>query len=166
MADLVRQGDDEAFVAMVRRFEQPIRRQAAAFLGNPVAADDAAQETFVKAYLGRSGLRGARILPWLGRILHNHCIDLHRRAKTEQAAVDVLGRAAAVARGEQPGRPALLDLGTALTGHEREVLQLRIVENLSYVELAEITGLAEGSLRNLVSRALKKLREEVAAHGL
>ena len=126
------------------------------------AVEDAAQEIMVKAYQNMRTLRGDRVKPWLMSIAHHHCLDAIRRHKRQPKTVKYTEEISTT-----PESPEMsTDLLAELAPNERSVLLLRVIDRLDYREISVITGLAEGTLRNMVSRVLTKLRREVDMNGL
>jgi RNA polymerase sigma-70 factor (ECF subfamily) len=165
LADGLRQGDPAALADLVRRFLPGVVRQARSILGSTAEADDAAQEVFMKAIRGGPSLRGHRVRPWLASITHHHCLNLlQARQRHPEIPVEHLPESCSTGSSDIPG--AMPDILQGLTGIEREVVLLRIVEEMEYEEIAQITSLAVGSLRNVLSRALHKLRQEVDPGGV
>ena len=72
-------GDLEAFNQLVLRHQEMIYSHASRLLGDPDAAEDAAQETFIKAFQGLDGFRGGSFRRWLLQITTNSAYDLLRR---------------------------------------------------------------------------------------
>jgi RNA polymerase sigma-70 factor (ECF subfamily) len=154
-----KEGQREAFAQMMQMFSPAIFRQTYLLLGSAQEAEDACQEVLLKAYLGRKGLRGDRFLPWLSQIARFHCIDcLRKRKKLPQTAQEILPEAIPEVRTESSQLPEYLE---ELAETERLVILFRIVDGLGYKEIAEITGLTEGTLRNLFSRTMKTLRHKL-----
>jgi DNA-directed RNA polymerase specialized sigma24 family protein len=77
-------GDNAAFVALVERYKRPVYALAYRLLGNATDAEDAAQETFVRAYTRLTSYQlGSRFGSWLLSITSHWCIDfLRRRARS------------------------------------------------------------------------------------
>ncbi|MEK7475369.1 MAG: RNA polymerase sigma factor [Candidatus Coatesbacteria bacterium] len=168
-----RQGDRDAFGALVRLHEVNIRRLAAGILLDPVEAEDAAQEVFVKAWQALGRFRGdAAFSTWLHRIAINHCRDISRaRSKRRwlswdglvetlggREPVEAAGPADATTRGTD-ARDSLRDLLGGLPAGWREILVLREVEGLSYVEIAETLDTTEDSVRAKLKRAREAVRD-------
>src|SRR5215218_1862965 len=75
-------GDERAFVAIFRRYHQPLYRFSLAIVGNPEDAQDALQNTMAKVLRALPGeQRKIELKPWLYRIAHNESIDLLRRRR-------------------------------------------------------------------------------------
>lgn len=171
-AELVRRvlaGDIEAYAGLVARYREPLGRYAVRMLGNHADAEDALQETLVRAYrsLGRCS-DPERFGAWAFGILVNRCRTIGaRRARRDRvishddAALERAGRTddsvelrdelAAVER-------ALATLAPRL----REAFLLKFVEELSYEEMARATGASVPALKMRVSRARSELRARLA----
>src|SRR5262245_14197573 len=75
-------GDPRSFEILMDRYYVRIGRLAAHVLGDPLAADDVAQEVFMRAYRGLARYRGdASLLTWLSRITVNLCVNTLRRQR-------------------------------------------------------------------------------------
>lgn len=162
--------ETETFKVFVETFGPPIFRFVRLKLGDAVAAEDASQEIFLKAFMKIETLNSDRLFPWMLKIARNHCFDiLRKRRKTIETPVGLASGEDGFARGissaEIPGHandesglelPAILH---DLSEPEREIVLLRVIEELEYCEIAQITGMAEGSIRNAFSRAMRRLRE-------
>lgn len=78
-------GDDEAFSEIVRRYQDFVHRQAWSYLLDNDAAEDVSQDVFVAAYKGIPYLRNDSALRgWLHRICRNHCLNVIRRRNLER----------------------------------------------------------------------------------
>jgi len=166
-----RQGDSEAFRALVERHSRSLFRLAFRMTGNEQDAEDVVQESFLRAYrqLGRFQAR-ADFGTWIYRIVANCSVDLLRARLTrrerprgewldtaaEQSASDRPNpeRLAESAEIERQVRRALDDL-TAL---ERAAFTLRHYEGRSIHEIGQILGLGTGAAKHSVFRAVRKLR--------
>ncbi len=155
---------------VVGRYEQPLLTFAARILGDPELARDVVQDTFVR--LGQSGpwqFASGDPAKWLFKVCRNRAIDVGRRTK-RLTFLD--GDALALHQSETPS-PAdtlatrdehgtLLRLVEKLSARQQEVIQLRFQNDLSYREIADITGLSETNVGFLLHTALKYLREHRA----
>ena len=162
-------GDQAAFAAIVRHFQRPIYRVAYALTRNSSDADDLAQETFVRAYQAIGRFRaGEPLYPWLSRIAVNLTYSLFRQRKRRpETSIEPLveaGRQWAVhddpaeraAESEQHER---LAAAFAELSHEHQaVLTLRVVEGLSYDDIARALGVPPGTVMSRLSRARAELR--------
>jgi len=83
------QGDDEAFTVLVETYQKPVYNLCYRILGEPEAAEDAAQETFLRVYQNLSHYDRARSFPtWLLSIAAHYCIDMIRRRKFFSFSID------------------------------------------------------------------------------
>ena len=167
-------GNLGAFDEVVAEFREPLTRHAVRRLSDVSAAEDAVQETFVRAYKSFDRLHEAsRIGPWLHHILANVCIDEANRRrrdaeKTERASSDPFARRSAPGAEQLLGldhdTAPLADAMDSLPSTYQEALQLRFVEELSYEEMAVAAGTTEQNVRARVSRARSAIK--VALRGV
>ena len=165
-------GDEAAFAEIVRQYQRPIYRVAYALTRNASDADDLAQETFVRAYQAIGRFRaGEPLHPWLTRIAVNLTYSLFRRRRRRpETSIEPLveaGRqwasdddpAERAAESEQHQR---LTAAFAGLSHEHQVvLTLRVVEDLSYDEIARALGVPPGTVMSRLSRARAELRSRL-----
>ena len=158
-------GDPDAYARLVDRHYDRCARYAYRMLGTREDAEDAVQETFLRAYRGLARYEARDVFAgWLSRILVNQCRTLGaRRARLARRFVsDDL----ALARAEAPrgdGAPVLDDaVQHALAGLEpllREAFLLKHVEDMSYDQMEQATGAGRSALKMRVKRACDALRE-------
>ena len=85
LARRARRGDERAFAAIFERYHQQLYRYCLGILANPEDAQDALQNTMVKALRALPGEeRSISLKPWLYRIAHNESIDLLRRRRVTE----------------------------------------------------------------------------------
>ncbi|HEX5179408.1 MAG TPA: sigma-70 family RNA polymerase sigma factor [Gemmatimonadaceae bacterium] len=156
-------GDTEAFAILVSRHHAACLRLATHVLGSREDAEDATQETFLRAYrhLGRYQER-ERFTGWLFRILVNQCrTTLARRRRGEAQLADAgieLGSWDEDAA-EWAERDAMLRTALArLHPVQREAVLLRFSADLSYEEMAAATGVGVSALKMRVKRACARMR--------
>ena len=149
-------GDDEAFSEIVRRYQDFVYRQAWSYLRDDDAAKDAAQEVFVTAYQGIPYLRkDSALRRWLYRVCRNHCLNVIRHQKIEHRL-----------RPEDPDavKPDMALLVTlrerisALDDPYREVIILRYYHDLSYVEIAQVLDITIDNVKTRLFRAKNMLK--------
>jgi RNA polymerase sigma-70 factor, ECF subfamily len=161
-------GDSEAFSELVRAHGPSLLGHAIRKLGDRAAAEDAVQETFVRAYRALPRFDGDyRLGSWLHRILSNVCADEGNRRRREAEKFDRFA-ADPFAVETAPGVEDELgldlddvDLASALASLSpsyREVLNLRFVQELPYDEVARAAGVTEENARARVSRARNAAR--------
>lgn len=165
----VRNSDPRAFKELFSRHYDAALRYAATLCGNREDAHDLAQEAFIRVYRGAAQYHAqGRFRSWLFTIVRNLMTDrVKRRVVNTATGPGALAAAEKVSSpaGGDPG-DSFLDRLSELSGEQREIIVLRVVEEMSYAELASITGLREDHLRQIVSRALAKLREKGASNEL
>lgn len=165
-ADLVsrvRRGDLEAYAELMARYRPRLGRYAFCLLGNREDAEEVLQDTFIRAH--RALARGdepERVGAWLFRILVNRCRS--RRARREPFDRTPAGTAALEqASVEHPWereswRDEIRHALQQLPADQREAFLLKHVEELSYEEIAEMTGAGTSALKMRVKRACERLR--------
>ena len=158
-------GDTDAFALLVARYRDRYARFAVHMLGDREDAEEALQDAFVRAYraLDRCEDR-ERFGSWLFRILVNRCRTAGgRRGRRERLVVideDAVHGAAVSHPAER--RAWAEEIGRALERLDadgREAFLLKHVEELSYEEMAELTGVGVSALKMRVKRACGRLRE-------
>ena len=175
--DRARQGDSDAFRALVETHGRSVFRLAFRMTGNQQDAEDVVQESFLRAYrqLGRFQSR-ANFGTWLYRIVSNCAVDLMRskQARHDQVRGDSLDREAAVelpaAGVPGPERMAqsaeiqrrVQEALRELSPLERAAFTLRHYEGRSIGEISATLGLGTSAAKHSVFRAVKKLRVALA----
>ena len=170
-------GDETAFEELIHRHEAKVYAICRRMCRDEDDALEAAQDAFLAVWRGIGSFReDAAFSTWLYRLATNACLDLLRREKKrggdvslddEDAPIDVPDGAPqpeeALERAETQRmvREALY----ALPDDHREVLLLRETEQLSYAEIAEVTGLELGTVKSRINRARLALRNYLAASG-
>lgn len=148
-------GDVAAFAALVARHEARVRRFVRRAAGH--AADDIAQETFLKAWRRRGEWRGhGSYIGWLLRIAWTTFLD-HQRASRRRAAREAIEPDA---RHDAPDPELALAVGQALAAlpaGERAAAELCFAQGFSHSEAAAVLGLPLGTLKSTVARARAKL---------
>src|SRR5436309_14203172 len=166
-----RQGDSEAFRALVERHSERAFRLAFRMTGNEQDAEDVVQESFLRAYrqLGRFESR-ANFGTWLYRITANCAVDLMRarQARHDQARGDSLDDAAIDLQSNRPDPERLSESAQiqqrvseamqALSPLERAAFTLRHYEGRTIAEISRTLGLGTSAAKHSVFRAVRKLR--------
>jgi len=166
-----RQGDSEAFRALVERHSLSVFRLAFRMTGNEQDAEDVVQESFLKAYrqLDRFESR-ANFGTWLYRIVANCSVDLMRakQARHDQTRSESLDEVIEMASVSTAGPERLAEsaeiqrrVAEALGGLsplERAAFTLRHYEGRTIEEISSTLGLGTSAAKHSVFRAVKKLR--------
>jgi RNA polymerase sigma factor (sigma-70 family) len=171
-----RAGEHRYYEPLVRAHEAEARRVALGILRDPDAAEDAVQESFIKAYRGLSGFEtGREFRPWLLRIVRNQCRDMLRRGRAgpeleriTPLLEDRVGDRGADGEAETRRREAKDALWAGLgriSVEHREVLVLKELEGLGYAEIAEALGVPEGTVASRLYHARRALRSALEAMG-
>jgi RNA polymerase sigma-70 factor (ECF subfamily) len=180
----LRERDEQAFSEIFKRFGDKVFSLVYRMLGNRHEAEDVTQEVFVTVFKTIDGFRGeAKFSTWLLRIAANQSknrIKYLARRPTEGADLDeggpaqVASASAPVVQSQIEGPDALLEAAemksitqTAigkLDEEHRLLVILRDVEELSYQEIGEITGLPEGTIKSRLHRARLAIKEELDQH--
>ena len=169
-----RDGDDAAFDTLFRRWAGPVLRYLERMLRDTGAAEELAQEVFVRVFRARESYRvEARFSTWLYTIAtHLALNELRRpwRRRPHESAEE--GPALALASAEPPADEVAharrvserVDRAlAALPERQRSALWLAAVEGLSYAEVAQALGTTEKSVKALVHRARAALASRMTA---
>ena len=157
-------GETDAYAGLVARYRDRLGRYALHSLGNRADAEDAVQETLVRAYRALERCAAPeRFGAWVFQILVNRCRTIGgQRARREQvvsADDTALHRAGVADTGERQAWSDAIRWALARLGAEqREAFLLKHVEELSYEEMAEMTGEGVAALIMRVKRACEALR--------
>lgn len=173
----MKQGDEEAFMALYRRHKDVVYRFALMYCGSPATAADVTQDTFMH-FISRTGqfdpARGS-IGAWLcgvARMLARKHLG-EREVPTDPAAMaddtaplpgqvdhdSPLDRVLRTEAAEQVRRAV-----ARLAPHYRDVLVLCELSGLSYAETAQVCGIDIGTVRSRLSRARSALAQRLAAY--
>lgn len=168
-----RDGEQDAFVALVRRHDAAMRRLAARLL--PVSEgfdlDDVLQEAYLKAYRSLNRFREeSRFSTWLYRVTYNACLDELRRSRLRPVAQDPASPEWPVhsdgdVGGDREAVEAVRSAVAALPPDQRAVLVLVIGEEMDHRSAAEILGVAPGTVASRLFRARAGLRRQLEEVG-
>lgn len=163
-----RAGDTDAFGELVNEHQSPLLAHARRKLYSTEAAEDALQETLIRAYRALPRFNGQyRLGPWLHRIMANVCIDEANRRRRDGEKLEKVASQPA-ARLNAPGVEEELGLDVddthinsaldELPDSYREALELRFVDELDYEQVASVVGVSEENVRARVSRGRASMR--------
>ncbi len=132
-------------------------------LRNRADAEDVVQEAFTRLWQHRESMHRDKVGPWLKRVTRNLCLDRLRGAKeevepNENTLIDEHGPEATLGGEGTAGR--LQALVTALREPYRSLVVLRDIQQHSYQDVAEITGLSQPQVKTYLHRARKSLRQQ------
>jgi RNA polymerase sigma-70 factor (ECF subfamily) len=165
--EAARQGDKQAFSQLVQAYQRPVYNLTYRMLGNSEEAEDAAQETFLRAYarLGQYDPQ-MKFSTWVFSIANHHCIDRLRKRRATYISIDdnpVLENLQEET--PQPEHQALekeqsvelQGLINLLQAEYRTPLVLRYWEEMSYEEIAEAMGVTVAAVKSRLFRGRQQL---------
>jgi len=156
-------GDSDAFATIFRRYEQDLYRYCVAILGNPQDAQDALQNTMVKALRSLPGeRREIELKPWLYRVAHNESIELRRRGRPSEPPAEDLGAATASLEDTAAIRGRLRDLLAdiaELPERHRGALVMRELGGLDFDEIGAALDTSPGAARQVLYEARRGLQQ-------
>jgi len=175
-------GHTAAFGQIVQRTEALVTQMVFKMIRHPADRPDIAQEVYLKAFKNLAGFKfQAKLSTWIGQITYNTC--LHYLEKKQLVLLDPAEPPAAAEEGRR-APPALAagpdsDPEAALFGHDlagilgtaieqlpplyRTLIALYHQQELSYEEIAQITSLPDGTVKNYLFRARKQLKQQLLA---
>lgn len=172
-------GRADGFEELVRRYQRPITGYVFRMLGNYESSLDVTQEVFIKVYNSlRKYSPEYKFSTWLYRIAHNAAIDHMRRNPISAQSIEAEnadGTYQIQLESSQPSpeqdqerrewRTEIDAVVKCLPPAYRDLILLRHSRDLSYDEIAEITGLPLGTVKNRLFRAREMMREMFIERG-
>jgi RNA polymerase sigma-70 factor (ECF subfamily) len=162
------EGDPEAFRNLVETYQQPVYNLCYRMLHNAGDAEDAAQETFLRAYKHLSRYdRNRPFATWLLSIAAHYCIDQTRKQRMTLISMDenpylnlsdgAPGPESSVSRAEQDSRVRALLEG--LSPVDRAAIVMYYWYDFSYLEIAEALSLTNSAVKSRLHRARRSMAE-------
>ncbi|MEX2608049.1 MAG: sigma-70 family RNA polymerase sigma factor [Kiritimatiellia bacterium] len=160
--------DTEAWITqLVETHEKGLCRYACRLAGSEAMARDAVQETFLRlCRADRSKVEGHEA-PWLFRVCRSRVFDLKKKEKPmQQMTPEHVDRHASSGEGAVPNAlqerlNRVTELLNRLPERQREVIQLKFQQEMSYREISEVLGISEGNVGFLIHTGIKTLRERI-----
>lgn len=177
LIQMAQKGDSSAFEQLVLLYQKRVYNLALRMVCNADDAFDISQEAFIKAWKNLPNLKAdAAFSTWLFRLTSNECIDFLRRAKRqktvsltvesdeEETQLDMPDSAPTPEEHaiSQDERECLARAMAALPPDHRQILALRIIDDLDYRQIAEVLDIAEGTVKSRLARARENLRKNLA----
>jgi RNA polymerase sigma-70 factor (ECF subfamily) len=173
-------GREDGFEELVRRYQRPIAAYVYRMVGDYESALDLTQEVFIKVYNSLRRYRSEfKFSTWIYKIAHNSAVDhLRRRGGREQALQREFDgeqydlpiesrRPSPEQESERAERREEIErVVRELPAAYRELVVLRHSHDLSYDEIAEVTGLPLGTVKNRLFRAREVMRREFVERGI
>ena len=174
-------GSADAFEQLLLKYQTPIYNLCLRMTGNPEDAADMTQEAFLKAWRSLSSFQfESSFSTWLYRLTTNTCLDYLRSLKRrpqcsltvedddgEEQVLDVTDEAPtpeeALLSAEE--RSQLVHALSQLDASQRQIITLRVVNDLSYAEIADILDVKEGTVKSRLARARDNLRKKLLQIG-
>jgi RNA polymerase sigma-70 factor (ECF subfamily) len=177
----LRKRDEQAFNEVVRLHQDKVFNLVLRMVGSRAEAEDIAQEVFVTVFKSIDSFRGeSKFTTWLLRIAANHAknrIKYLARRSTDKNGLDGATEASLADQGKAPVQAHIDAPDAAFEAGEIETLMkeaiesldedhrilvvLRDIEELSYEEICEITGLPEGTVKSRLHRARLALKDHL-----
>jgi RNA polymerase sigma-70 factor (ECF subfamily) len=163
---LLETADQDCFAELFRRHQRRIYLDCFSFFNEKARAEDATQETFLRAYQSRTQFREGDYLAWLRRIARHVCIDQWRKKHPAVAIEDADEEAAVSLISPLPDAERqcmfeqLHDEMAKLPEEQRRCLELKI-EGHSYEEIAMKTGLPVDAVRSHLQNGRRTLRSRL-----
>jgi len=160
-------GDEEAFARIIERYQVPVYNLCHRMLADPFEAEDAAQETFLKAYRSLSRYdMDKKFINWVLTIASNHCVDRLRRRRLKFVSLDEMvpgslpaertsGPESALV--EQENREAIQEMLEGLGPRDRAAVVLKYWYEMSYEEIAESLSLTVSAVKSRLHRARRDM---------
>ena len=161
----VLRGETARFEVLVHRYQETLFRHASGMVGDPDAAADLVQDSFVKAYTRLGTCDPERFGAWVHRIVRNRCKDwLKSRRRRDLPLLPDAPHPAPPA--DEPGYVleaaevgrAVADALARLPAAQREAFLLKHAEGRSYEEMAEMLGAGISAMKMRVMRAREALQ--------
>ncbi len=173
-------GREDAFEELVRRYQRPIAAYVYRMVGDYEAALDLTQEVFIKVYNSLRRYRPEfKFSTWIYKIAHNSAVDhLRRYSNRAQALTNEFEgeqyelplesrRLSPEQESERTERRAEIEqVVRGLPVAYRELVLLRHSHDMSYDEIAEVTGLPLGTVKNRLFRARETMRQQFIQRGI
>ena len=166
-----RDGDPEAFEALMAAMEPLVWRVCWHYTGNREDASDCGQETMIKIWRSLAQYRGdCAFETWVYRIAASCSLDFLRKRKRERAeSIEPLREQGFDPPDENPGteervitadrQARIREAIAALPEEQRDALVLTQLEGKSYEETSDLLGISEGTVKSRVTRARKRLQQ-------
>jgi RNA polymerase sigma-70 factor (ECF subfamily) len=173
-------GREDSFEELVRRYQRPIAAYVYRMVGDYDSALDLTQEVFIKVYNSLGRYRSEfKFSTWIYKIAHNSAVDHLRRYSTrEQSLINEFDgeqrelpiesrRPSPEQESERAERRAEIEqVVHSLPTAYRELVLLRHSHDLSYDEIADVTGLPLGTVKNRLFRAREVMRHQFVERGI
>ena len=154
-------GNLESFSLLYDKYFDKIYRFIYYKTSSKEVAEDLTSDTFLKALEAIKRFKGDNFQAWLYKIARNNVIDSYRKKKSTVNVDDLwfLGEKNNIEKDYE--KKEVYELISQLDGKQSEIVLLRVWENLSYKEIAQIISKTEAACKVSFMRALNKLKQQV-----
>ncbi|HEV2175966.1 MAG TPA: RNA polymerase sigma factor [Terriglobia bacterium] len=164
-------GEDSAWEELLRSHSRKVYNLCYRFTGRTSEAEDLTQEVFIKIFQtlrSYDALQGS-FSTWLNRVARNHLVDHYRRTRKDRVTSSLDDEAAGVEQKPSPDEHPLARLEARerqellqaaldrLSPDMREAVVLRDFQDLDYVEIAQVLGVPEGTVKSRINRGRLEL---------
>ncbi len=173
-AELVRQvlnGNNNAFRFLVAKHQRLVVHIVGRIVQRQEDVEDVCQEVFIKVFRKIQYFRGdSRLSTWIAKVAYNTSVSYIRRRRKEENSYDEQPLLIAAEKDEslnqkvverEEAKKYLMEFIEKLPLQYRTVLTLFHLEEFSYREIEEITGMPEGTIKSYLSRARKLLKDQL-----
>ena len=182
LVEKVLRGDTGSFAVIIKKTERLVAQIIFKMISSPEDRKDLAQEVYLKVYKNLRGFQfQCRLTTWIAQITYNACINHLRKKKlilvddgameSENEVIEMLQNKLHAGKNDSEAFLFNKELAQILQAEieklpplYKTLITLYHNEELSYIEIVEITGLSEGTLKSDLFRARKKLRENILLH--
>jgi RNA polymerase sigma-70 factor (ECF subfamily) len=173
---LAQEGSPAAFEELVTKYQSKVYSMALSFTRNREAADDLAQEVFLKAYLALPRFHGrSEFGTWLYRISINHIKDyLRKKGRAKEVSLEDVHEVsfsdkektekAEQEREAENRRHLVREFVQGLPEKYRVIVTLRDIQGLAYEQISQVLHLSPGTVDSRLHRARRMLRKKLAPH--
>ncbi len=166
LAARLARGDEAAFVELYDACADRLHRYLAARLGSRDTAGDVLQAAFLRAVKSRKRFRSVENpVAYMFQIARNEAVRAAKRQRVNERSLstdEMFLVAARSAIGQQEDTEVAAAALGRLSGEDREIVELKIFAGLTFREIADVTGLPQGTVATRYRRALESLRPWLA----
>ena len=157
---------DAEFLTLIEHKSTSFYRVAYGYVRNPEDAKDIVQEAVCKAYVGKARLKEPdKFYPWFYRILTNTATSFLRKHARTVAWEDGILEAASMEEERWGDTLWVKESLARIDAKSRTVIILKIYENMTFTEIAQVLRKPENSVKSLYYRGLKSLKERMQVNG-
>lgn len=172
LAQRAADADRDAFQTIVEENKQRMFTVAQSVIRDTGVAEDIVQEAFIKAYRSLDNFRGdSKLSTWLHRITYLTAIDFQRQQARHIKLADPEASTETIDSSPYASSESAVDAKqlklrlegalTCLTDFEQSVFTLRHMQNFKLKEIAVVLDRSEGAIKNILFRAIRKLRDQL-----